>query len=54
MKVKDLIKYLQQEGINKNAIVWLGTDFTYWDFSGINTDDKGDIVLDVAGGDKEA
>ncbi len=54
MKVKELIKYLNQAGVDKNKIVWLGYNGSYFNFSGINMDDIGDIVLDVCGGDEEA
>ena len=54
MKVKDLVKYLTQAGVSKNATVWLGTEKSYFDFTCINSDDRGDIVLDRCADDKEA
>ena len=54
MKVKDLIKYLTQKEINRNATVWLLDRSIDYDFTGINTDDNGDVSLYVIGGDKEA
>ena len=53
MKVKDLIKHLADA--NPENTVWLehnGTDS--FDFSGINTDDVGDVILYIAAGDTEA
>lgn len=55
MKIKDLINYLSQEGIDKNSSIFLTeNDGISWDFTGINTDDGGNVEIYVCVEDKEA
>jgi len=52
MKVKELISKLSQT--NGDNIVYLATEKSIWEFSGVSFDDVGDVELAVCSGDKEA
>ena len=55
MRVKELIKRLKEvEKIEPNSTVYLTTEKSTYDFTGLGVDDVCDVELYVAAEDKEA